>query len=81
MSTDGDRSFMQRAVKRSIDVVVALLALVLLSPLLLALSALVRRDSPGPVLYRADPRRVPGAGPLRMLKFRKMAAAAKPGGR
>jgi lipopolysaccharide/colanic/teichoic acid biosynthesis glycosyltransferase len=75
MRADVDRSLATRAAKRSIDAVVALLALVLLSPLLLVLSAVVRLDSPGPILYRAV--RVGYRGrPLHMLKFRKMAAAA-----
>jgi lipopolysaccharide/colanic/teichoic acid biosynthesis glycosyltransferase len=63
------------AAKRAFDAMVALLALVVLSPLLLALAVVVRLDSPGPVFYRAV--RVGHRGrPLRMLKFRKMAAAA-----
>jgi lipopolysaccharide/colanic/teichoic acid biosynthesis glycosyltransferase len=63
------------AAKRALDLVVALIALVVLSPLLLALAILVRLDSPGPVFYRAV--RVGHRGrPLRMLKFRKMATAA-----
>jgi lipopolysaccharide/colanic/teichoic acid biosynthesis glycosyltransferase len=63
------------AVKRSIDVVVAAIALVVLSPLFLAIALIVVLDSPGPVFYRAD--RVGFRGrPLRMLKFRKMHRSA-----
>ncbi|MEH3146897.1 MAG: exopolysaccharide biosynthesis polyprenyl glycosylphosphotransferase [Methylobacterium frigidaeris] len=40
------------AVKRSFDVVVALSALILLSPLLLLIAAVIRLDSPGPCLFR-----------------------------
>jgi lipopolysaccharide/colanic/teichoic acid biosynthesis glycosyltransferase len=59
------------AAKRGIDVTVAALGLVILSPLLLAISLLVVLDSPGPVFYRAE--RVGFRGrPLHMLKFRKM---------
>jgi lipopolysaccharide/colanic/teichoic acid biosynthesis glycosyltransferase len=67
---------LRAAVKRGIDVIVAALALVVLSPLLLAIALLVVLDSPGPVLYRAE--RVGFRGrPLRMLKFRKMHPAAR----
>jgi len=41
----------QRVVKRATDVVIASLALVLGSPLLLAIAALVKLSGPGPVLY------------------------------
>jgi lipopolysaccharide/colanic/teichoic acid biosynthesis glycosyltransferase len=64
------------AIKRSIDVIVAALAIVVLSPLFLAIALLVVLDSPGPVFYRAE--RVGFRGRrLRMLKFRKMHAAAR----
>ena len=42
----------QRALKRALDVAVSTSGLVLLSPLLLAISVAVRLDSPGPVLFR-----------------------------
>jgi lipopolysaccharide/colanic/teichoic acid biosynthesis glycosyltransferase len=64
------------AIKRSMDVVVAALAIVVLSPLFLAIALLVVLDSPGPVFYRAE--RVGFRGRrLRMLKFRKMHPAAR----
>ena len=64
------------AVKRAIDVVVAAVALVVLSPLFVIIALLVVLDSPGPVLYRAE--RVGFRGrPLAMLKFRKMHRAAR----
>ncbi len=43
-----------RAAKRVLDVLVSLLALLLLWPLLLLIAALVRIDSPGPVLHRRE---------------------------
>jgi lipopolysaccharide/colanic/teichoic acid biosynthesis glycosyltransferase len=62
---------MRMAAKRSIDVIVAALGLVILSPLLLLIGLLVVLDSPGPIFYRAE--RVGFQGrPLHMLKFRKM---------
>ncbi len=42
----------QRALKRTLDVVGSLTALVLLSPLLLTVAAAIRLDSKGPVLFR-----------------------------
>lgn len=60
-----------RALKRSEDVVVALIALVLLAPLLLALALAVRIWLGSPVLFvQARPGR--GARPFRLLKFRTM---------
>jgi lipopolysaccharide/colanic/teichoic acid biosynthesis glycosyltransferase len=66
------------AVKRAIDVLVAAVALVALSPLLLLIALLIVLDSPGPVFYRADRAGFRGR-PLRMLKFRKMRTDARGG--
>ncbi|MGD9702342.1 MAG: sugar transferase [Acidimicrobiia bacterium] len=67
--------------KRVFDVVVAAIALVVLSPVLLAAAAAVRFSSKGPALHRA--RRVGRDGELfELLKFRSMrvgAAASGPG--
>ncbi len=65
------RSPFNNVMKRSIDVLVSLLALALLWPLLLALAAAIRLDSPGPVIYRhrrygRDRRQI------RLNKFRTM---------
>jgi len=57
--------------KRAFDVVLALLGLALLWPLLLAIAAWIRLDSPGPVFFRQE--RVGRAGvPFRIHKFRTM---------
>ena len=62
--------------KRTIDIAVSALGLVILSPLFLAIALLVVIDSPGPVFFRAD--RVGFRGrPLHMLKFRKMRTGAR----
>jgi lipopolysaccharide/colanic/teichoic acid biosynthesis glycosyltransferase len=64
--------------KRGFDLAVAGVALLLLWPVLLALAALVRLDSPGPALYRAL--RVGRDGePFKMLKFRTMRVGADGG--
>jgi lipopolysaccharide/colanic/teichoic acid biosynthesis glycosyltransferase len=57
--------------KRGVDIVVALLALLLLTPLLLLVALLIKLDSPGPVLFRQ--RRIGLHGrPFELVKFRTM---------
>lgn len=61
--------------KRAFDVTVALCALLLLLPLLLAVALWVKLDSTGPVFYRQE--RVGRYGvPFRIHKFRSMHAGA-----
>ena len=61
--------------KRAFDIVVAALALVLLSPLLLMIALLVKLDSSGPVFFRQQ--RVGRHGvPFHIHKFRTMADGA-----
>ncbi len=61
----------QFTAKHAIDWVVALLALIVLSPVLLALALAVRVTSPGPVIFRQ--RRVGRDGEVfELLKFRSM---------
>jgi Undecaprenyl-phosphate glucose phosphotransferase len=62
--------------KRCIDVLVAGVALVLISPLLLLLAALVKLTSPGPVLYAQERMGLDGRT-FRMLKFRSMRTDAE----
>lgn len=63
-------------VKRAFDVVAALLALLVLAPLLLIIAALIKIDSAGPVFYRGV--RVGRFGRLfRIFKFRTMVADAE----
>ncbi|MDQ3706368.1 MAG: sugar transferase [Chloroflexota bacterium] len=70
---DGKRGY--EICKRLFDLFCASIALLVLSPLLLAIAILVKLDSPGPVLYRAL-----RAGrynvPFHMLKFRSMVVGA-----
>lgn len=57
--------------KRAIDLVGAILGMVLISPLLFFIAALVKLDSPGPVFYHQ--KRVGKNGDvIKMLKFRSM---------
>ncbi len=65
-----------RAVKRWFDVAGSLVALVLAAPLLLAIAAAIKVDSPGPVVFRQ--RRVGRHGrTFWMLKFRSMVEGAE----
>jgi exopolysaccharide biosynthesis polyprenyl glycosylphosphotransferase len=59
------------AVKRSMDVALSALCIVLLFPLLAVIAVLIRLDSPGPVLFRQT-RTGLGGRPFRMYKFRTM---------
>ncbi|HEY5429695.1 MAG TPA: sugar transferase [Solirubrobacteraceae bacterium] len=61
----------QFAAKRSFDLLLATIALVLLSPVLLAIAIAVKLSSRGPVIYRSIR---PGIGgrPFRCFKFRTM---------
>lgn len=61
--------------KRLLDVVVSLVALVLLLPLFAIIAVLIRLDSPGPVFYRST-RTGQHGKPFRMFKFRTMVANA-----
>ncbi len=63
-----------RLLKRAFDLCVASAALLLLSPLLLAVAVAVRLDSPGPVFYRQE-RVGRGGRVFRIHKFRTMAHA------
>ncbi len=65
----------QFAVKRVADVIGATLGLVLLSPFLLAVAAVIKLDSPGPVLFRQRRTGI-GGRPFLILKFRTMADGA-----
>ncbi len=57
--------------KRLIDIVVSILAMVILSPVLLAIALAVRLDSPGPILYSSE-RIGKKARVFKCIKFRTM---------
>jgi exopolysaccharide biosynthesis polyprenyl glycosylphosphotransferase len=66
----------KHVLKRAFDFAVALVALVVLAPVLLVLAIMVRKDSPGPVLFRQE--RVGRNGAIfQMLKFRSMVMTAE----
>ena len=57
--------------KRSFDLILSLLGLIVLAPLLAALALLIKLDSPGPVFYRGV-RAGRNGKPFRIFKFRTM---------
>jgi len=61
----------QRLLKRTFDIFVALVCIIVTSPLLIVIAAIVKWTSPGPVLYRSERIGQHGA-PFHMLKFRSM---------
>lgn len=66
----------QRLLKRMMDLVLGSIAVVLLSPALLIIAALVKFTSPGPVLFKQLRTGFKG-GKFRMLKFRSMVSNAE----
>lgn len=65
-----------RLVKRSMDIAVSALGLILLAPLLALLALLVKLSSPGPVLYRQERMGLDGSK-FPCLKFRSMPVNAE----
>ena len=65
-----------RLLKRSFDVGVASLALILVSPVLLIVTVAIRLDSSGPAFYR-QPRRGRHGSTFRIVKFRTMYLGAE----
>jgi len=66
----------QRAVKRLVDIVGALVGLVVCAPLMAVIAVAIKLDSPGPVFFVQE--RVGENGrPFRMVKFRSMVVGAE----
>jgi exopolysaccharide biosynthesis polyprenyl glycosylphosphotransferase len=64
------------AIKRTLDIFISSVALLLLSPLLLLLALLIRLTSPGPILYRQTRCGLAGRR-FTLFKFRTMVANAQ----
>lgn len=64
-----------RIMKRIIDLTLATCALLVLSPVLLAIGAAIKLDTPGPVFFRQE-RIGRGGKPFSIFKFRSMTADA-----
>lgn len=67
----GPSTAMDHVLKRGLDLGIALLATLMLSPLMLAIALLIKLDSPGPVIFRQTRHGFNNA-PIRVLKFRTM---------
>src|SRR5438093_12924247 len=73
----GDKiSSMQRIVKLSMDFVLAALALMMATPLLIAIAIAVKSSSSGPIFFRQVRLGLNGA-PFQILKFRTMHPGAE----
>jgi exopolysaccharide biosynthesis polyprenyl glycosylphosphotransferase len=72
----GNPSRSTMTIKRSLDVVVASIGLVMLMPIMLVVAAMIRLDSRGPVLF-IQPRAGRKGDPFPILKFRTMVQDAE----
>ena len=68
-----------RVIKRAMDVAGSAAVLALGSPVVAVIAVLIKRDSPGPVLFRQE-RAGCGTKPFQMIKFRTMRADVAPFG-
>lgn len=64
-----------RVLKRALDIVITLVAIVATLPVLLVAAALIRIESPGPILFRQRRRGIDGK-PFEIYKLRTMLAGA-----
>lgn len=62
--------------KRAIGFVIALISIIILSPLLLIVAILIKLDSKGPVIFKQDRLGVDGV-PFKIWKFRSMCVGAE----
>ena len=62
---------MNRIIKRAIDIMGSIVALILFSPIMLVVAILVKKSSPGPIIF-AQERIGLGNKPFKMYKFRSM---------
>lgn len=74
--TDSHMSDAGIAVKRAADICIAVLVMIVLSPVYLLIALCIRRDSFGPVIYRQERIGLHGV-PFRILKFRTMYVGAE----
>ena len=62
---------MNKLIKRLIDIIGSIIALILFSPIMLIVAILVKKSSPGPIIYSQE-RIGLGNKPFKMYKFRSM---------
>ena len=70
----------QRITKRTMDIVLSTIALILFSPVLLLVSLAIKIEDSGPIFYKQD-RVTIGGKVFQILKFRSMIPNAEKGGR
>ena len=75
---DALRSRGEELRRRAFDLLIAVVALVLALPVLLAIAVAIRIDSPGPILFRQTRGGINGR-PFRMYKFRTMTVTENDG--
>jgi len=68
---DGGDGLFHATLKRLIDIIIASVALLVLSPVLLLVALLIRLDSPGPAIF-TQVRWGKGCSKIRVFKFRSM---------
>jgi len=78
-STGFRHRFLSKVLKRSLDVTIACLGLILLFPLIAIVALLIKLDSPGPIFYRQMRVGLRG-NPYMMVKFRSMCKDAEKAG-
>src|SRR5215207_913412 len=61
----------RKLAKRAFDIVMSLIGLIILAPIFVYVSILIKRDSPGPIFFWGS-RMGRGGKPFKMLKFRTM---------
>jgi len=66
--------------KRSFDITASIIGLILLSPIFIIISILIKSDSEGPIIFRQERIGLKGV-PFRIHKFRTMRVDAEAGGR
>ena len=74
--TKGVKQELMYTAKRALDLAASLMGLLVLSPLLLILAAVIKLDSPGPVFFRQE-RVGQHEKPFRIYKFRTMVTGAE----
>lgn len=73
-------TFSQRALKRTMDIILSFIALLIASPIMLIVSLAIKIEDGGPIFYKQD-RVTIGGKVFQILKFRSMIPNAEKGGR
>ena len=73
-------TFSQRALKRTMDIILSFIALLIASPIMLIVSLAIKIEDGGPIFYKQD-RVTIGGKVFQILKFRSMIPNAEKGGK